>query len=93
LSPGLLASSISYLSISGFASSCSHIRSTSARAPRGVVRLDFEIDHPADTSLADRKAELAQRRFDRLPLRVEDAVLGSNENGGFHRSTTSGLAT
>src|SRR5580765_2562880 len=31
---------------------------------RRVVRFDFEIDDPADTSLADREAELAQRRFD-----------------------------
>jgi hypothetical protein len=60
--------------------------------PCRVVRLDFEIDDPADTSLADREAELAQRGLDRLSLRIEDAVLRPNEDCGLHRSTTSGSA-
>ena len=93
---GLMAhastTSISKLSISGFASSSWHIRSTSAFASCGDGRVDLEIDEPADARASDREAELAQRPLHRLTLRIEDPLLRPDEDGHPHRSTTCGSA-
>ena len=49
-------SSISTLSISGFASSSAHMRSTCARASTGSVVVELEVDDPADPRLGDVEA-------------------------------------
>jgi hypothetical protein len=59
---------------------------------RGIARVDLQVDEPADARFADGKAEVAERALDGLPLRVEDAGLGPDEDGRPHRSTTSGSA-
>ena len=69
------------------------MRSICAARLVGGGRLDVEVDHASDASLADREAELAQRALDRLSLRVEDPCLRPDEDGGPHRRTTSGSAT
>ena len=86
------ATSISKLSISGFASSSWHIRSTWAFASCGDGSVDLEVDEPADARASDREAELAQRPLHRLALRVEDPLLRPDEHGHPHRSTTCGSA-
>src|SRR6185437_10695835 len=57
---------------------------------RRVRRLDLEVDHLADPRVPHLEAEVAERRADRLPLRIEDARLRPHEHGGPHPSTTVG---
>ena len=52
--------------------------------------LDLEVDHLADARVLHLEAEVAERRADRFALRVEDARLGPDEDGGPHPSTTVG---
>ena len=50
---------------------------------RGVVR--FELDEPADAHVAHAvEAERGKRPLDRLALRVEDALLGADEDARLH---------
>src|SRR6185503_8866712 len=57
---------------------------------RLVGGLDLEVDHLADARVLHLEAEVAERRADRFALRVEDARLGPDEDGGPHPSTTVG---
>ena len=63
------------------------------RGPRviGVIGVELEIDDPTDASGRDLKAELTKRALDGVALRVENALLRSNEHRRSHR-TTSGRA-
>ena len=83
---------ISKLSMSGFASSSSHMRWISAARAVVVVRLDLEVDDATDARGGDVEAELRERMPNSVALRVEDAFLRSDENGRLH-STTPGRAT
>ena len=58
----------------------------------GVVRFDLEVDDAPDAGGVDVEPELPQRVPNRIALRVEDALLGPDENRRLH-STTSGRAT
>ena len=60
---------------------------------RGVGRLDVEVDDFADARVLHREAEVAERRADRLALRVEDPRLRPHENSRPHPSTTDGSST
>ena len=82
---------ISTLSISGFASSSAHIRSTWARASAGSAASSSRSTSRPTRACGDREVELAQRAADRLALRVEDPGLGANEDGRLHPSTTRGV--
>ena len=53
----------------------------------GVVGVELDVDEPADARVGDREAELAQRLLYRLPLRIEDALLGTDQHGRLHRTT------
>src|SRR4029077_10813010 len=57
---------------------------------RLVDRLDLEVDDLADASVPDIEAEVAERRGDRLTLRVEDSRLQPDEHRRPQPSTTLG---
>ena len=70
---------ISKSSISGLASSFSQSDVERVR----VVGL--ELDQPPDPDVGDAlEAERRQRPLDRLPLRIEDALLGPDQDLGLH---------
>jgi hypothetical protein len=57
-----------------------------ARGNRALVAADVELDQAADVDVLD--AFVTQRRkgaLDRLPLRVEDPLLGANQNSNSQR--------
>ena len=56
----------------------------------GVLRRHVEFDDAPDMGVADIEAEVAQRTLDRLPLRVENACLRSDQDGRPHPSTIPG---
>src|SRR5437763_774258 len=60
---------------------------------RFVGRVDVEVDHLADARPRDGEAEVPERALDRLPLRVEDALLRADEDGRLHASTAFGPST
>ena len=84
------ATSISNDSMSGFASSCSHIRPISARADSASSASSSMSIDPADAHLVDGEVEMAERSEDGLALWIEDAFLRPDQDGGLHRRTTSG---
>jgi hypothetical protein len=58
-----------------------------------VVVTELEVDDPADARSLDGETELLKRSLYGLALRIEDARLGTDENGRLHRSTDSGSST
>src|ERR1700759_2722470 len=55
-----------------------------------VGGLDLEVDHLADARVLHLEPEVAERRADRLALRVEDPGLRPNQDGRPPPSTTVG---
>src|SRR6476661_8011915 len=53
---------------------------------RRVGRVDVEVDDLADACVVYRETEMAERRPDRLALRIEDPRLRPHENRGSHPS-------
>src|SRR5205823_5823986 len=64
------------------------------RSPRSslIALVELQVDNTADPCVPDREAELSQRAFHGLALRVENALLRSDEHRGSHRRTISGSA-
>ena len=83
---------ISKLSMSGLASSSSHMRWISARAPSASSASTSRSTTRPTRAASDVEPELLERMPNRVALRVEDAFLGSDENRRLH-STISGRAT
>ena len=87
------SSSISKLSISGFASSCSHIRSTCGARLVGAACVDLEVDDAADR--APRPTAKPRWRSDvttASPCGSRMPCLGPDEHGRLHRSDRLGSA-
>jgi len=53
----------------------------------------LEVDDASDACARDAETELPKRALDGLALRVEDALLGPDEDSRLHVSTTSGSAS
>src|SRR4051794_16806536 len=56
----------------------------------GARRIDLDVHNLADAGARHREAEVLERRVHRLALRVEDPLLGADEDGRPHPSTTRG---
>ena len=65
------------------------MRSTWACASSAFSSRELDVDDAAHPNPTHLEAELSQRPLDGLALWVENPVLGSNEDGRSH-STTSG---
>src|SRR3954452_19747510 len=69
-----------------------HLVDLRARLVR-ACRLDLDVEDLADAGARHREAEVLERRVDGLALRVEDALLGADEDRRPHPSTTRGSST
>src|SRR5262249_11128169 len=59
-----------------------------AELPEAGGGVSLELDQPADPDLAHPvEAERRKGAFNRLSLRVEDAVLGAEQDPGLHRTS------
>src|SRR4029077_1157316 len=68
-----------------------HLFDLGARLGR-IGRIDLEVDDLADPCGADREAEMLEGRLDGISLRIENALLRADEDGGPHPSTTDGVS-